>query len=383
MDHISFTPGVQEPFFIEDYPDYPIYLHIPDSYDPATTVSLFFFMHGGDKNSPPDAPWRTYLNPESGMLLPLLKNAPFVTVAPAAPIAKDGKRWNYPGSTDYIKAVIAAVKKRINVDDDRIILGGHSMGGFGSYHNGTLLADLFSCVLLSAGAWMETDFKAFLGTPVFILHGRYDCGANYRETHVEPRHHDWCGVSFARAAHQLMLRDDVTHVYCEHDGGHGLRWEPAQAAFLDFIEYASQFKRNPYPKRCAVISPGGSADPTLEEHCASRYLRIDKTTEGFIELDKIILTGPNIAWTVQELKLQSYRLEKISRPGARLTAENTGNNTFVCSAENVAEFTLFLHPAMADVTKEITVTVNGRKFKVLPKVLEGQKEYNYQVTIHL
>ena len=95
------APGVQEPFFLPDYPDYPVFMHIPESYSPEKPFPLFFFMHGGDKNSPPEAPFKTYLDPENGCLYPLVKNAPFVTVAPCAPFAKDGKRWNYPGSIDY------------------------------------------------------------------------------------------------------------------------------------------------------------------------------------------------------------------------------------------------------------------------------------------
>ena len=383
MSARQLTPGVQEPFFLPAYPEYPVYLHVPEGLDLGTPVPLFFFMHGGDKNSPPEAPFKTYLDPEKGTLYPLVKNAPFVTVAPCAPFAKDGKRWNYPGSTAYIEAVISAVRERVNADADRIIFGGHSMGGFGAYHNGTLLADRFSCILLSAGAWLETDFRAFLGTPVFILHGRYDCAANYRETHPEPRHHDWCGLSFARAAHELMLRDNVPHVYHEHDGGHGLRWEPAKMAFLDFISYAMQFRRNPYPRRCAVISPGGSADPTLEEHLSSRYLRIDGTLPGAVELDKIVLTGPNIAWTVEELRAQSYRLAKAPHPGARLLAENLGGNRFAVTAENVARFTLFLAPPMADLEKEVEITVNGRVFRGKPEPLAGNRDYTAQLKIAL
>ena len=379
----SYTAGVQEPFFLKEYPDYPVYLHIPEAYSPEKPFPLFFFMHGGDKNTPPEAPFKTYLDPANGTLFPLVSNAPFVTVAPYAPIAKDGKRWNYPGSVEYIDAVLATVKEKINVDPDRIIFGGHSMGGFGAYHNGTLMADRFSCMLLSAGAWLETDFKAFLGTPVYILHGKYDCAANYKEFHVEPRHHDWCSVDFARAAHELMLRDGVTHVYDEHEGGHGLRWEPAKMAFLRFINYAMHFKRDPYPVRCAVISPAGSADPTLAEHRASRYLRIDKTTPGKVELDKIILHGPNIAWTLQEYLEQHYSLEKIAHEGAKLICTNKGNNSFEVAAENVAEFTLFLSQEMADVTKEFSVTVNERSFKVTPAPLEGHKDYSHQVNISL
>ena len=377
------TPGVQTPFFLKEYPEYPVYLYIPGSYDPAVPVPLFFFMHGGDKNTPPEAPFKNYLEPEKGSLAPLIREAPFVTVAPCAPYARDGKRWNYPGSTAYIDAVIAAVRERVNVDEDRIIFGGHSMGGFGAYHNGTLMADRFSCMLFSSGAWLESDFKACLGTPVYILHGRYDCAANYKEFHVEPRHHDWCSVDFARAAHELMVRDGVTHVYDEHDGGHGLRWEPAQMAFLRFIDYAMQFKRDPYPVRCAVVSPSGSADPTLEEHTASRYLRIDRTLPGRIELDKILLHGPNIAWSIQEFCQQSYTLTTASYDGARLVAENKKENRFEVSAENVAEFTLFLSPEMADVEREISVTVNGREIKKLPERLTGSKDYSHQLKISI
>ena len=377
------TPGVQEPFYLKEYPDYPVYLHIPENVSPGTPVPLFFFMHGGDKNTPVDAPFKMYLDPEKGYLAPLIKDAPFVTVAPCAPFARDGKRWNYPGSVAYIDAILAAVRERICVDEERIIFGGHSMGGFGAYHNGALMADRFSCILLSAGAWLESDFKAFLGTPVYILHGRYDCAANYKEFHVEPRHHDWCSVDFARAAHELMVRDGVTHIYDEHDGGHGLRWEPAQMAFYRFIDYAMQFKRDPFPMRCAVVSPSGSADPTLEANLRSRYLRIDKTLPGTVMLDKILLHGPNIAWSVKEFLRQSYTLTQVPHEGARLVVENKGGNRFEAAAENVGAFTLFLSPEMADVEKAVTVTVNGREYKALPEALQRDKDYSHQLAISL
>ena len=46
-------PGVQEPFFLKEFPEYPVYLYIPESYSAEKAVPLFFFMHGGDKNTPP------------------------------------------------------------------------------------------------------------------------------------------------------------------------------------------------------------------------------------------------------------------------------------------------------------------------------------------
>jgi hypothetical protein len=175
----------------------------------------------------------------------------------------------------------------------------------------------------------------------------------------------------------------VTHVYDEHDGGHGLRWEPAQMAFYRFIDYAMQCKRDPYPVRCAVISPAGSADPTLTEHRESRYLRIDSVRKGNVELDKIVLQGPNIAWSVKEFCQQTYTLTTVSYEGAKLIAENKGDNRFEIRSENVAGFTLFLSPEMADVTSEVLLNVNGREFKAVPVAVSGKKDYSHQVNILL
>jgi hypothetical protein len=49
----------------------------------------------------------------------------------------------------------------------------------------------------------------------------------------------------------------------------------------------------------------------------------------------------------------------------------------------VTEFTLFLSPEMADLTKEITVNVNGTPFKAMPRRVEGMRDYAYQVNISL
>ena len=243
------------------------------------------------------------------------------------------------------------------------------------------LADRLAGVWVSAGAWLEEDFRGFLGTPVYLMHGKYDCAAHYSTPHPEPRHHDWCGVSFARAAHELMLRDDVPHVYDEHDGGHSLGWEPTQMALARFLRWGARQRRNPYAKRCAIITPNGSCDPDLEERMSSRWLEMTRTMPGTIELDKIHLTGPNIAWTIDELAAQSYYLGKAEHAGASLVGENCNGNHFRFQARNVSEFVFRLHSKMADLSQKIHVEINGKSQVCVPEPDNSHPDYQARLCL--
>ncbi|MBE6359113.1 MAG: hypothetical protein E7057_07700 [Lentisphaerae bacterium] len=362
-----------------------IYYFVPENIDLEKPVGLFVFMHGGDKNTPDDAPFKTYLNPENGGLRPHIDNIPFITVAATAPPDIDGKRWNRAQAVDALEAIIADADSRTLIDRDRIIIGGHSMGGFGAYHLGQIFADRAAGVLLSAGAWQIADFRSFYGTNVYIIHGKYDCASNYREFHKEPRHHDWCGVSFGRAADKLMTGYKVEHTYDEHDGGHGLRWEPAQLAFRRFLKWAEKQKRDPYATKTALITPRGSADPELHPAPRSRYLELLEAGNGTISYDKIILTGPNVAWTVDELMCQDYELTTTQLSGSRIIAENLGNNHFSVSVENVRVFAIYLAPEMGDLNREFTIECNGYgvfSAKAEP-LTEFDADYSAKIVIRL
>jgi len=381
----NFPPAAPDeigPWFLPEYPDRPVYGLVPSGYRPDRPLGLLLFLHGGDRDSPPEQPHLLHLKRKTGLLRPPIDHHPLLTVAPAAPPAADGKRWNRAGVGRYLLSVIEDACRRFAIDRDRIILGGHSMGGFGAFHQAPLLADRLAGVWMSSGAWLEEDFRGCLGTGIYLMHGRWDCASSYRESHVEPRHHDWCGVSFARAAHELMLRDDVPHVYDEHQGGHSLRWEPAQLALRRFLVWAARQRRNRYPARCAVISPNGSCDPDLEACRKSFWLEITATVPGTIALDRIVLTGPNIAWHAEELEMQSYYLAEAPHPGARLIGENLGNNKFMLQAENVRSLRLHLHPAMADLTREVELRVNGAIVRAMPEA-GGDGAYPAAVAVDL
>lgn len=361
-----------------------IYYYVPDGLDMSRPVPLLVFLHGGDRKSPDTAPGN-YLLEGKRWLMPDITNAPFVVAAPSAPPAPDGSRWNRDGVSKVILATIGAACGKFNVDRDRIFLGGHSMGGYGAYHLGQILADRLAGVWLSAGAWWEVDFRSFLGTPVFIQHGALDCSTRpgYAGGHPHPRAHSWCGVSFARAAHDLMLRDGVEHIYHEHAEGHSLAFPAAKEAMRRFFAWTIDKRRNPYCTKAMLVTPCGSKHPDLERVSRARWLELVETVAGEIAVDAIVLHGPNIAKREADLERQTYSLVKRRWDGgARILAENLGGNRFKVGVENVKRFNLYLSPRMGDLNSPFTVDLgDGRILSLTAETVLDDPDYTARLRI--
>ena len=360
-----------------------IYYYVPEGIDRSKPAPLLVFLHGGGRKSPDTAPGN-YFSKEKNWLMPDMADAPFIVAAPSAPPASDGSRWNRDGVSRLIDATIAAAREKFNIDPDRVFLGGHSMGCYGSYHLGQILADRFAGVWMSAGAWWETDFRAFLGTPVYLQHGRLDCSPHreYWGGHSSPRRHHWCGVSFARAADELMSRDGVDHVYDEHNGGHSLSFPEAKAAMRRFFAWSADKRRNPYAKRTALVTPCGTKHPDVEKVVRSRWLELVEATEDEIAVDAIVLHGPAVAQSDDDLKRQTYSLVKRYWGGARMIAENMGGNRFCVKVENVKRFVIYVSPKMGDVTKPFAVDFgNGHSVSAIAGPVTGDIDYTAKLEV--
>jgi len=363
-----------------------IYYYVPSGLDLTRPVPLLVFLHGGGVAST-DSTAGTYFSAERCALMPDVTNAPFIVAAPSAPVTGGSSRWNHAGSSRLIDATIAAASRKFRIDPDRVFLGGHSMGCYGAYHLGQILADRFAGVWLSSGAWWETDFRAFLGTPVYIQHGAFDCSPRpgYRGTHRRPRRHSWCGVSFARCAHDLMTRYGVEHVYDEHGEGHSLKFPEAKAAMRRFFAWTVGKRREPYAKKVALVTPCGSKHPDLERVTKSRWLELVEQTPGDIAVDGIELQGPEIAKTDDDLKRQTYSVAKRRwNAGARIIAMNLGGNHFKVEAENVKRFRIYLSPQMGDINKPFTVDLGADGIHTLTaERISGNRDYSARLSISI
>ncbi|HUR57857.1 MAG TPA: hypothetical protein VM029_09115, partial [Opitutaceae bacterium] len=108
----------------------PYGITLPDNYDAAKPTRLYVWLHGRSNTMVETEFISGFLNRRGS------GNPP---VADHGQIQLDcfgrinGAGWHWAGERDVFES-IAAVKKRFNIDDNRIILRGFSQGGEGAWH---------------------------------------------------------------------------------------------------------------------------------------------------------------------------------------------------------------------------------------------------------
>lgn len=167
----------------------PYALFIPSGYDPARPTPLVVDLHGLN------------ITPLMQLLFDgtteFAEERNFIVVAPMgyslagwwgsrsghpveSAITKPGTTDRYTvGELSEIDAmrVLEMVRTNYNVDDDRIYLMGHSMGGAGTYHLGAKYNELWAGVAPIAGAGGIRDRETaerFRSLPALIMHGELD-----------------------------------------------------------------------------------------------------------------------------------------------------------------------------------------------------------------
>ena len=64
--------SAMEVWFAAEYPE-----RSPNA-TPDEPAGLFIFMHRGDTDSPPDQPFKMYVDPDNGVLQPYISDIPFI-----------------------------------------------------------------------------------------------------------------------------------------------------------------------------------------------------------------------------------------------------------------------------------------------------------------
>ena len=125
--------------------------------------------------------------------------------------------------------VLAMVRDEFNVDEDRIYLTGHSMGGAGTYFLGAKHADIWAAIApVAPAAFLLMENRAELlqkiadaGVPVMVVHGDAD------ELVPVDTSHQWVAT---------MDEIGMEHEYVELPGiSHGPVITASQAAIYDFF----------------------------------------------------------------------------------------------------------------------------------------------------
>lgn len=334
------------------HPNDLLFFNVPPSYSPQQPTGLIVFLHGGGATTGRRAPRVTLNYPEegtaerdSGQMGNVFNSTGFIAVGPSAPWNENSyKRWCLRASDQYLADVIRECQSRFNIDPHRVILLGHSMGGFGAYQHAMRQPDRFSTVIVHAGSWSRGFLPSIRGTPLCIVHGANDArdGARWHYTDVE----------HARLTVQLLTAYKLDHQYYEHDGMHAL--SEGKEYVAKYLQTAKELRRDPFFPRVTLATPAGFSAYHSWRQRHNRWLTINEVTPGTIWFDELNSTGEDdfYAW-----RLSRTRVE---REGSLLDAMNYGNNLIAVNATHVSRFTVWLHPRMVDLSKPVHIHVNQK-----------------------
>jgi predicted esterase len=337
--------------FRKKHPEDLLYFVVPKEYKPDQPSGLIVFLHGGGRTTSQHAPQATLRFPNdatprySSRSGDMLAATGMITVGPSAPWNRQSPyRWCLGGGDEYLADVILECKSRFNIDPHRVFLLGHSMGGFGAYHYALRQPDRFAAIVVNSGSWSLGYWPVIRGTPLCIVQGEHDARPGVRWHYTD--------VEYGRWTDKILSRENLDHVYLEHDKNHAIGYGREKIA--EYFASTHNLRRDPYYPHVTLASPEG-----FKKFCCfpvnhNRWLTLNETTKGELKYDELVAHSNG--------DFDSWRLEhrQSNHRGAMIDAVNHSDNTIAVSTRNVARFTLWLHPCMVNVAERVVVKVDGK-----------------------
>ena len=152
----------------------PYALFVPSGYDPASPSPLMVSLHGAGRQY-------DWLMNYAGFL-DLAEHHGYVVVTPLGYTRRGG--YGYRGDAEQdrrseqdVMHVFELVTDELNIDENRIYLWGHSMGGAGTYYLASRHPDIWAGVGAVAGGSMNADYvdaEAIRHIPFLVVQGSDD-----------------------------------------------------------------------------------------------------------------------------------------------------------------------------------------------------------------
>ena len=273
-------------------------------------LPVFVALHGGGEQS---GDWNSGTGMFFGPARAALGNC--ILIAPSVLQQRYAEWGRNPAEEEYVKEVLKAAKRTWDIDTDRIYLGGHSMGGYGTWHIGGHQADVFAGLVAASGgiltgqslgeAWGWGVVGNLMHTPVTFIHGTKDGPSPV-----------WSDQQANRILDDLEKRHPgcYVHRYVEiPDGDH-------QAPVKDVkggVEWAVRHRRNPAPRQ--------------------------------------------LLWEPTRPFVKQFHWLRVEQPAMfqRLEARVEGNTITITTRRLPGGFSLLLNDAVVDLGMPVTVTVDG------------------------
>ena len=310
-------------------------LDVPETYDPARTYQVRVQLHGGIM-------MRETSQPRGSGGIGALAGAEQIYVLPAG--WRDAPWWSR-AQLENVDAILDALKRTYNVDENHVAMAGVSDGATGLYYfamrDTTPFASFlplngFMMVLANerVGADAELFPTNLLDKPLFVVNGGQD--PLYPIRSVEPY------VGHLRGS-------GVTVEYHPRpEAAHNTAWWPElKDAFEAFVR---DHPRDPHPSKLTWEATDHDL-PARAHWVVIDRVRQASASEPRLEPDLNVFSGagPN----------HGRELFGRSRPSGRVDAVRRGNQIEL-TTRGVSELTLLLSPDVLDFAQPIRVTANGR-----------------------
>jgi len=225
------TAGFERHYVLESAGEImPYRVFVPSAYDGKTAMPLIIALHGAGGTED------GFMDGYGGVVPKLAEQHGYLVATPlgfridggyGSPIMNAGR--NAEPSEQDVMQVLARMRQDYKVDDRRIYLMGHSMGGIGTWHLGAKYPAIWAALGSFSGMGFPAAEARLKSIPQFVVHGDADATVP---------------VERSRAMVAEMKRLGVDHRYIEVAGGNHVNIvEPNLAALFDFFDT----KRRPAP----------------------------------------------------------------------------------------------------------------------------------------
>lgn len=345
---------------INDSVTTPYLVYLPAQYNPKQSYPLLFFLHGGVRNTTgfpdyTDASWGEGWN---------RFYTQYATANEVIMVYPNGNRrynWMNPDSGFFmVPEILRRVKQLVNVDDQKVFISGHSNGASGSFaylmKQSTPFAGFFG---------FNTKPKVFTGGTFIrnILNRSFINISTDEDYYFPPAANDTLSA----------LMRSIGADYQDYRFQGFPHWFPAfdtsEAAYKIIFHRIATTQRNPL-----------AAEVNWE--CDDvRYGRCDWLQ--ITELDTISSQAawlPPLNFTIHQWKNYNDKNSLITidtlaygfsfprRSGA--VKAHYANNVFKLETSQVKSLRIFISPDMVDITRLVTVVVNGKE------MFKGKVGYN-------
>ena len=273
----TFAPGPQITNYESsvDESEQPYGLYVPRDYTPERKWPLVISLHGAGSNHRlnlrrvfglGNRPGES--DAQAGRLFPPFPNVPMIV---ATPFARGTMGYQTIAEQD-VYDVRADVRKRFNIDEDRVYLTGISMGGGGALWFGMTRPDLWAAIAAVCPALPEgVEARARNGQhiPIGLFQGALD---------------PLVPAIATRALHKRLEGAGVPASYTEYPGIRHNAWDPAYANAAIF-RWFEQHRRVRSPERVRFRTDA-------YKYSSAYWLRMDQLTPGsWAEFDGTLKDG--------------------------------------------------------------------------------------------